>query len=65
MNVYVCDKDPILFEFQNEENLFPSLYFTWICPTCVPVLLIPPNVMEFIENGADLMLPGMLKMIDL
>lgn len=58
MNVYSCDKDPILFEFQNDKNLFPSVYFTWICPTSVPTLLIPPQVMEFIENGADLMLPG-------
>lgn len=58
MNVYSCDRDPFLFEFQHDTNLFPSVYFTWVCPACVPVLLIPPNVMEFIEKGADLMLPG-------
>jgi translation initiation factor 2D len=60
VNLYSCDKDPILFEIQDDKNLFPTVYFVWISPSTVPVLLIPPNVMEFIEKGADLMLPGKL-----
>lgn len=58
MNVYICDKEPLLFEFHKETNLFPTVYFAWMCPNCVPILFVHPNVVDFLENGADLMLPG-------
>jgi translation initiation factor 2D len=61
MNIYVSDKEPILFEFQGDANIFPTVYFTWLRPACIPILLIQPPVMEFIEKGADLMLPGLPK----
>lgn len=34
------------------------MYFTWNNPGRVPVLLVPDNVFAYLENGADLMLPG-------
>lgn len=58
LNVYSCDNDPYFFEFQDDRSIYPTVYFSWVCPTSAPVLLVDPSVMEFIQNGADLMLPG-------
>jgi translation initiation factor 2D len=58
LNVYCNDKEPVLFEFFKEKSLYPTIYLTWLCPTCVPMLFVRPDVFDFLDKGADLMLPG-------
>ncbi|KAH7698815.1 Protein C25H3.4, partial [Aphelenchoides avenae] len=58
VNVYVGDKEPFFVEADGDATVYPTLYFTWNNPGRVPVLLVPDNVFAYLENGADLMLPG-------
>uniref|UniRef100_A0A1I7YNW4 SUI1 domain-containing protein n=1 Tax=Steinernema glaseri TaxID=37863 RepID=A0A1I7YNW4_9BILA len=61
MNLYVFERQPLFFEFDGENQLFPTVYLTWLTEAFCPVLYVHENVFEFLENGADLMLPGVLK----
>ncbi|CAD5211292.1 unnamed protein product [Bursaphelenchus okinawaensis] len=58
ISVYFCEKTPLFFKVEDDNCLYPTLYFTWKCPKAVPMLLIHRQVFEFVQNGADLMLPG-------
>uniref|UniRef100_A0A915CIR1 SUI1 domain-containing protein n=1 Tax=Parascaris univalens TaxID=6257 RepID=A0A915CIR1_PARUN len=49
-----------LFEIEDDPNLYPTVYFTWISPESFPCLLIREQVLSFLDNGADLMLPGVI-----
>uniref|UniRef100_A0A0M3IM28 Eukaryotic translation initiation factor 2D n=1 Tax=Ascaris lumbricoides TaxID=6252 RepID=A0A0M3IM28_ASCLU len=60
LNVYTFDKNPLLFEMEDDPNLYPTVYFTWISPESFPCLLVREQVLSFLENGADLMLPGVI-----
>ncbi|KAI1732278.1 translation initiation factor SUI1 domain-containing protein [Ditylenchus destructor] len=64
VNLYMCDKSPIFFEPDtgNRNILYPSVYLTWMCPGSFPVLFIHSNVLGILENGADLMLPGVVRL---
>ncbi|KAI1725775.1 translation initiation factor SUI1 domain-containing protein [Ditylenchus destructor] len=64
VNLYMCDKNPIFFEPDtgNRNILYPSVYLTWMCPGSFPVLFINSNVLGILENGADLMLPGVIRL---
>ncbi|VDM56484.1 unnamed protein product [Angiostrongylus costaricensis] len=58
VNVYVVDKEPMFFEFDDSGFLFPTLYFAWIDLTAFPTLVVHESVLRHLENGADLMLQG-------
>uniref|UniRef100_A0A1I7SSF2 PUA domain-containing protein n=1 Tax=Bursaphelenchus xylophilus TaxID=6326 RepID=A0A1I7SSF2_BURXY len=58
VNVYFCERTPVFFNISDDANIYPTLYFLWQFPAAIPILLIHDQVFEFIQNGADLMLPG-------
>uniref|UniRef100_A0A0K0CU52 Eukaryotic translation initiation factor 2D n=1 Tax=Angiostrongylus cantonensis TaxID=6313 RepID=A0A0K0CU52_ANGCA len=58
INVYVVDREPMFFDFDDSGFLFPTLYFSWIGPTTFPTLVVHESVLRYLENGADLMLQG-------
>lgn len=59
VTVYTVDKRPMLFELQ--ERLYPTLYTLWILPRLVPYFTTHPQVVPRLYNGADLMMPGVVK----
>ncbi|KAG5669239.1 hypothetical protein PVAND_017131 [Polypedilum vanderplanki] len=59
VTVYTVDKRPMLFEIN--EKLFPTLYSLWMIPKIVPYLTTHAQVLPKLYNGADLMLPGVIK----
>lgn len=73
MNVFLFEKEPLLFEIDQNNALFPTgtaffikifiknydlVYLTWKFPKLFPIVFVNDQVMTFLENGADLMLPG-------
>ncbi|KAE9416866.1 hypothetical protein Angca_006573 [Angiostrongylus cantonensis] len=61
INVYVVDREPMFFDFDDSGFLFPTLYFSWIGPTTFPTLVVHESVLRYLENGADLMLQGVIR----
>lgn len=59
VTVYTTDKKPMLFEIQ--ERLYPTLYTLWLLPRLVPYFTTHPQVVPRLYNGADLMMPGVVK----
>uniref|UniRef100_A0AC34GTC5 Pre-PUA domain-containing protein n=1 Tax=Panagrolaimus sp. ES5 TaxID=591445 RepID=A0AC34GTC5_9BILA len=57
-NLYICEKQPLFFEERNNGPLYPTIYLAWQTPKSFPTLYIPE--FSYIQNGADLMLPGVL-----
>lgn len=60
VNVYTFEKIPYFFD-TGDGNIYPTVYFAWISPTSFATLLVPEQVLSFLENGADLMLPGVIR----
>ncbi|VDO55047.1 unnamed protein product [Haemonchus placei] len=65
LNVYLVDKEPMFFDFDAEGVLFPTIYCTKMAPTVFPMLLVHEPVLAHLQNGADLMLPGVIRNHDL
>ncbi|CAP24043.1 Protein CBG02479 [Caenorhabditis briggsae] len=61
MNVYTIDKVPMLFDFSETGNIYPTIFYLWNNPKTFPVLVCHYPVLEYLENGADLMLPGVIR----
>ncbi|TKR63427.1 hypothetical protein L596_027261 [Steinernema carpocapsae] len=61
MNLYVFDRTPLLFEIAGEGTLYPTVYLTWLTSEACPIIYVHERVFEYLENGADLMLPGVLR----
>ncbi|CAI5441537.1 unnamed protein product [Caenorhabditis angaria] len=61
MNIYLSDKLPILFDFSETGNVYPTVFFMWKNPLAYPVILVHQQVLQYLENGADLMLPGVIR----
>uniref|UniRef100_A0A914Y0Z9 SUI1 domain-containing protein n=1 Tax=Panagrolaimus superbus TaxID=310955 RepID=A0A914Y0Z9_9BILA len=59
-NLYICEKQPIFFEERSNGPLYPSIYLAWQTPKSFPTLYIPELAFGYIQNGADLMLPGVI-----
>lgn len=59
VTVYTVDKRPMMFEIQ--DKLYPTLYAVWLIPNVVPYLTTHAQVLPKLYNGADLMLPGVVK----
>ncbi|XP_053690087.1 eukaryotic translation initiation factor 2D [Sabethes cyaneus] len=57
--VYTSDKRPVFFEL--EEKLFPTVYTLWNCADIVPYFTTHPAVLPKLANGADLMIPGVVR----
>lgn len=57
--VYTADKRPMLFEFQ--ERLYPTVYSLWIVPSFIPLFTTHAQVLPKLANGANLMMPGVVK----
>ncbi|CAD6195280.1 unnamed protein product [Caenorhabditis auriculariae] len=61
MNLYLFDKTPMLFDFSESGVVYPTVFFLWSFPKSYPVILVHEPVLQYLENGADLMLPGVLR----
>lgn len=57
--IYFDGKDPLFFGYEDADML-PTVYSLWRVPTLMEALFVPSAVSEFILNGADIMLPGVL-----
>ena len=55
--IIAADGGPILFEV-NSSGLLPTLPAMWREPSALPALHVHPQVMAYLLNGADLLLPG-------
>jgi len=51
---------PIFFDSNGRNSLYPTVYALWRCPDMVPTVLTHPAVSKPLCNGADLMLPGVV-----
>jgi translation initiation factor 2D len=60
LNVYTVDKRPMFYEMANEQ-FYPTLYTLWLLPEMLPCFTTHPNVLPRMANGADLMLPGVVR----
>ncbi|GMT14104.1 hypothetical protein PFISCL1PPCAC_5401, partial [Pristionchus fissidentatus] len=62
IDFYTFEKVPLFFEFTEDKSrtLFPTVYATWMSQEAWPILLVHRNVYSYLENGADLMLPGVI-----
>ncbi|GMS83452.1 hypothetical protein PENTCL1PPCAC_5627, partial [Pristionchus entomophagus] len=62
IDFYTFEKVPLFFEFTEDKSrtLFPTVYATWLSQEAWPILLVHRNVFTYLENGADLMLPGVI-----
>ncbi|XP_040564943.1 eukaryotic translation initiation factor 2D [Lepeophtheirus salmonis] len=66
MLIYVFRKNPLFFVFEkNKKKIYPTVYTLWIVPDLLPSFTTHDNVMKNIQNGADLMLPGVVNPHDL
>ncbi|XP_071954472.1 eukaryotic translation initiation factor 2D-like isoform X2 [Antedon mediterranea] len=61
--VYCLGKNPLFFE--QDKQLFPTVYTLWKFPNILPYFTTWPPVLEKLQGGADLMLPGVVKIGDL
>uniref|UniRef100_A0A182JXY4 SUI1 domain-containing protein n=1 Tax=Anopheles christyi TaxID=43041 RepID=A0A182JXY4_9DIPT len=59
VTVYTSDKRPIFFELNGK--LLPTVYTLWSCPDLVPAFTTHATVLPKLANGADLMIPGVVK----
>lgn len=59
VTVYTSDKRPIFFEL--DSKLIPTVYTLWACPDMVPEFTTHPAVLPKLANGADLMIPGVVR----
>lgn len=57
--IYTSDKRPVFFELDNK--LIPTMYALWLCPDMVPHFTTHPGVLPKLANGADLMIPGVIR----
>lgn len=51
---------PLFFDVEGRGNFYPTVYALWHLPDMVRAVNVHPPVSEFIFNGADLMLPGVV-----
>lgn len=47
--------------FEQDDKLYPTVYALWLSPKIVPYICTHPQVLPKLANGADLMLPGVVK----
>ncbi|XP_031336766.1 eukaryotic translation initiation factor 2D-like isoform X2 [Photinus pyralis] len=57
VNAYLVNQVPLFFEY--DEQLFPTVYFLWRHPDALLYFTTHSQVVRKLQNGADLMLPGL------
>ncbi|KAH3672795.1 hypothetical protein WICMUC_004017 [Wickerhamomyces mucosus] len=57
------DQVPVWFKTKDSE-LIPTVYTAWRAPFILSIVLTHPHVIEVLEGGADLMLPGSVPPFD-
>jgi translation initiation factor 2D len=57
VSLYVANDEPLLFQIK--DDIFPTVYALWKFPM-IPLVGTPIPVIQRLQNGADLMVPGML-----
>ncbi|KAK9457965.1 hypothetical protein V1511DRAFT_491353 [Dipodascopsis uninucleata] len=55
------EKNTPLWIKMDDNTLIPTVYTLWKCPFLVPILYTWPPVIEKLQNGADMMTPGMIR----
>lgn len=60
ITVYTVDKKPMFFETV-EGHILPTVYALWELPNLVPMFTTHADVLPKLANGADLMLPGVIR----
>lgn len=60
VTVYSVDKRPMFFELDGGQ-LVPTVYTLWLVTDMVPEFTTNPQVFPRLANGADLMLPGVVR----
>jgi predicted ribosome-associated RNA-binding protein Tma20 len=60
--LYSNAEGPIAFDVDGRNDLLPTVFFLSWFPTAVRVIEIHSMVSEYLLNGADLMMPGVLSM---
>ncbi|PAV62933.1 hypothetical protein WR25_03849 [Diploscapter pachys] len=58
--IYSIQKTPLFYEYEDEKLLYPSVFFLWRHPHFLPAVFIHEQVFRYLENGADLMAPGIV-----
>uniref|UniRef100_A0A183C2M6 SUI1 domain-containing protein n=1 Tax=Globodera pallida TaxID=36090 RepID=A0A183C2M6_GLOPA len=60
--LYVLDKEPLFFQCPSDNTIFPTVYFLWSASfdSQFPVLFVHAAVLPILQNGSDLMIPGIL-----
>jgi len=58
VSVHIKDKDPVCFEVDGV--IYPTLYLLWKHPGILHNYVTHPPVLEKLQNGANLMLPGII-----
>lgn len=61
VTVYSIDKRPMFFEIDDKNKLYPTVYAMWLVPDLVSLFTTHANVFPKLANGADLMLPGVVR----
>jgi translation initiation factor 2D len=56
--VYIVDSVPMLFDKDDRNQLFPTVFMLWRLPSMMRQVLIRDQVSGFVLKGADLMLAG-------
>ncbi|KAK6462905.1 hypothetical protein DFJ63DRAFT_334480 [Scheffersomyces coipomensis] len=59
------DENEIPTWFKSRDSIvYPTLFTVWKCPYIIPVIATHPHVIQVLEGGADLMLPGTVPPFD-
>ncbi|XP_063706221.1 eukaryotic translation initiation factor 2D [Culicoides brevitarsis] len=59
--IYTIDKQPFFFEIVSSGKLLPTVYALWKFPDMIPCFSTHSDVLPKLANGADLMIPGVVK----
>lgn len=63
--VYVMDNgNPVAFDPEGRNDVYPTLYMLWQCPSLLPPLYTHSEVTPKVLGGADLMMPGVIEPAD-
>lgn len=59
VTIYTADKRPMLFDYV--DRLYPTVYSLWLVPGIIPAFTTHAQVLPKLANGANLMMPGVVK----
>lgn len=61
VTIYSIEKKPMFFEIDETNKLYPTVYAMWLVPDLCALFTTHSNVFPKLANGADLMLPGVVR----